>query len=263
MTLKELFERCNFNEIAPFIVKIYPEHKHMLPDYKMAFDILRNMTPEINSDHNIKDIEISLCRDEQDESEPYISVYSCEGDYWQSSLAKEIVVSDDLHLSDNEIAAHLLWSITFYGFSPDERDDIIDSLGKAEKRFPNQTVKIEGMIHRFTVDTKSFTRKELEYLFNTDMITERKYRSHSYDVSQRIEYLKDLIANYESDNFSDYTSFILMFRTSSDYPLDQSESKALKNLFNQHLPASANVRYGYGYDEKLGTDVGILLLGSK
>ena len=151
MTLKELFERSNFNEIAPFIVKIYPEHKHMLPDYKMAF----------------------------------------------------------------------------------------------------------------TVDTKSFTRKELEYLFNTDMITERKYRSHSYEVSQRIEYLKDLVANYESDNFSDYTRFILMFRTSSDYPLDQSESEALQNLFNQHLPASANVRYGYGYDEKLGTDVGILLLGSK
>jgi hypothetical protein len=40
MTLKELLDRCDFRDIAPFIVKIYPEHEHMLCDYKMAFDIL-------------------------------------------------------------------------------------------------------------------------------------------------------------------------------------------------------------------------------
>jgi len=53
-----------------------------------------------------------------------------------------------------------------------------------------------------------------------------------------------------------------MFRTSSDYLLDQRELEVLQNLFNHRLPASANIRYGYGCDEKLETEVGILFICS-
>ena len=42
---------------------------------------------------------------------------------WEEDLAKEIVVADDIHLTDEELAMHCLWEITYWGFSPDEREE--------------------------------------------------------------------------------------------------------------------------------------------
>jgi len=260
MTLKELLNRCDFKDVAPHIVKIYPEHKYMLPDYKMAFDILRNMKPELNPNNPDKVIEIY--------SNKYdTSVSNCEGDFWESSLAKKIIMSGQKK-SKNEIAARCLWHITFYGFSPSERDAIIDSLGKIEERFPSRTTKIEKAIRALTSNTctvhevKSFTREELLYLFDTNQMFEYRYQSYSFDADLRIDYLIDLISNYENADFSEFTQFLLMFRTSSDYPLAQRELERLENFFNQYLPASANIRYGYGNDETLGMEVSLLFVGS-
>ena len=168
MTLKELLNSCDFKEIAPFIVKNYPEHEYMLTDYKMAFDILRNMKPEINPDHNIKEIKIEWG---YDGSKKYISVYSCEGDYWQSSLAKEIIVSEELTLSDHEIAAHCLWSLTSYGFCESDCDEFFNSLGNFEKRFPSRKTKIEKAIQNLTSNTKarihSFNDKIIQQFLGT------------------------------------------------------------------------------------------------
>jgi hypothetical protein len=240
----------------------------MLSDYKMAFDILRNMKPELDPNHTVKEIEISWCCDE---FESYIDVYSCEGDCWESSLAKEISVSDELQISNIEIAARCLWSITFYGFSPSERNAVIDSLGKIEERFPSRTTRIEKSIRALTSNTcteyeirgtKSFIREDLQYLFDTEKFYEYRYQSYSFNAEQRIEYLIDLISNYENEDFSDFTRIFLMFRTSSNFPLIREEMDRIQNYFNHRLPSSANIRYGYGNDETLGTEVSILLLGS-
>ena len=42
---------------------------------------------------------------------------------WEEDLAKEIVVADDVHLTLAELAMHCLWEITYWGFSPDEREE--------------------------------------------------------------------------------------------------------------------------------------------
>ena len=42
---------------------------------------------------------------------------------WEEDLAKEIVVADDVHISQIELAMHCLWEITYWGFSPDEREE--------------------------------------------------------------------------------------------------------------------------------------------
>ena len=259
MTLKELLNSCDFKEIAPFIVKNYPEHEYMLTDYKMAFDILRNMKPEINPDHNIKEIKIEWG---YDGSKKYISVYSCEGDYWQSSLAKEIMVSDELTLSDHEIAAHCLWSLTFYGFCESDCDELFNSLGDLEKRFPSREIKIEKAIQTLTSNTESFTREDLLYLFNTNRIWEGKYQSYSFNAQQRINYLIDLLSNYEYGDFSKYTHFFLMIRYSSNYPLMVSEIERLSVFFEKFLPETAEIKIGRGKDETLGTEMGLFLLGS-
>ena len=115
MLLGELFGRCAFEEIVPHILREYPEHESQLPYYKEAFDILRHMEYAENG----AAIPVEWVR-EKDE-EPYIYIGDCEGDYWESNLGKRLEIADDVHLSDAELAARCLWSLTFYGYSPDDR----------------------------------------------------------------------------------------------------------------------------------------------
>lgn len=340
MTLKELLDRCDFKEIAPLIAQIFPDQAKMLKDYKEVFDILRNMEPKLNPDHNIDVIRIEEC---DGWCEKYISVSSCEGDYWESSLAKEIIVSDELTLTDNEIAARCLWSLTFYGFRQDIEEGRKESFNrimgnidtsnpyavaienledkmsknylpkqcryakdysdsqecltgkngkptqffkfiplktikrKKRKNRPKRMrdhrqrqrievlermVKIESSILRLTANTKSFTRAELKYLFNTKLIFEDTYQSHSNNINQRIDYLIDLLSNYETEDFSKYTHFFLMFKTSLAYPLNQNELDKIQDYFNHRLPSTAIIRYGYGINENLDTEASLLFLSS-
>ena len=122
--------------------------------------------------------------------------------------------------------------------------------------------RVEDDIRSLTSDTNSFKREELDYLFKTNLITFAHLCSYAYNPSQRIDYLIDLLSNYDMPDYSCSTDFLLMFRTSSAYPLVQSEIDMLQNFFGKYLPASANKRYGYGNDENLETEVSLFLLGS-
>jgi len=46
-----------------------------------------------------------------------------------------------------------------------------------------------------------------------------------------------------------------MFRTSSGYPLTQEEKEIIQNYYLDCLPKSASIRFGFGMDENLGTEV--------
>ena len=70
----------------------------------------------------------------------------------------------------------------------------------------------------------------------------------------------ELFTHYVSEDFSKYTHFLLMFRTSLEYPLSQEEKEVIQNYFIDALPKSANVRFGFGMDRNLGTEVSLLLL---
>jgi len=347
MTLKELLDRCDFKDIVPCIVKCYPEEAVNMSCLKEAFDTLRHLTPKLNPDYESGQ-EITICPVYYDEDEKkfykedyYIDVHPC-GDYWESSLAKDIVVSEELTLTDNEIAAHCLWEMTFYGnpYNVEEHEKVCLKLhgktdasnpytvaaekledrlrknylpkqykfaenysscparleGKNGKPTPyfkeipmdlmwrepcknrpkrmrdhrlnkriealERMAKVEDTIRCFTRNTKSFTREELEYLFKTNLIYQNRYHTFAFNVNQRLDYLIDLLINYVSEDYSRYTHFLLMFRTASAYPLIQKELDMIQHFFSQYLPASANIRYGYGNDENLNTEISLLLLGS-
>ena len=132
---------------------------------------------------------------------------------------------------------------------------------RIEKR--KRKAKIDDAINRLIADTNSFKKEELKYLFNTERIYENNYQSSAYDVTKRIDYMIDLFSNYVNEDFSKYTHFLLMFRTSSKYSLTQAETEALQNFFIEYLPKSANVRFGYGSDENLGVEVELMVLGSR
>ena len=348
MTLETLFKRVDFKEIAPLIVQLYPDMGGSLAHFKQAFDILRHLKPQADADDADENMEISKCYDDEDDGGKfyYCVEPGCGVASWESCLAKEVVLKDEITLSDNEIAVHCLWELTFYGFDagwtafldriegktdasnpytvaaeklenkmrsnylPKQFRDAVagttyvsseewlkERKAMGEKRWKDyhsakylpmdvkertrrnrakrmrdyrqelrikkleRMAKVENVIRDLIADTQSFTREALGYLFDTKLITNDSYQSHSQDVSQRMDYLIDLFSNYVTDDYSQFTHFVLMFRTSSDYPLVQGELDRIVDFFRQYLPLSADIRCGYGNDEILDVEVGLFFLG--
>ena len=119
MKLKELLARCDFDSIVPHLLHIYPRHATQLPWYKEAYDILRH-TESVDNDGTIQ---VAWCNDDvKYGGKPYIYISNCEGQCWEYCLGAQLDVADDVHIADAELAARCLWSLTFYGFRPDESD---------------------------------------------------------------------------------------------------------------------------------------------
>lgn len=110
--LYELFERLSFDELVPTLKKICEKYPRkitgQLPHFKIAFDELRMISPIIND--NTIDV---------DSAESFICVEGCQ-DHWNIVLGKIINLESGIALSDSELAAYILWEITFFGYSEDE-----------------------------------------------------------------------------------------------------------------------------------------------
>ena len=120
MKLKELFDKYTFDEILPYLKAIEPERGDSMYQFREALDLLKHMEP---SKEDCGAVRIEWSQDEYDEDK-YISVHPLEGVRWDMGLAKEVVVAEDVHLDEKDVAAHCLWSITFWGFGdePDPED---------------------------------------------------------------------------------------------------------------------------------------------
>lgn len=120
MKLKELFDKYTFDEILPYLKAIEPERGDSMYQFREALDLLKHMEP---SKEDCGEVRIEWSQDEYDEDK-YISVHPLEGVCWNVGLAKEVVVANDLQLDKKDVAAHCLWSITFWGFGdePDPED---------------------------------------------------------------------------------------------------------------------------------------------
>ena len=120
MTLKELLTQVGFDELLPDLEKHEPEHLDNLYAFREAYDILRNMEPANNFEGKIF---VEWHGGEWEDEEKWIGVSPMHDCTWEEDLAKEIVVADDVHLTLAELAMHCLWEITYWGFSPDEREE--------------------------------------------------------------------------------------------------------------------------------------------
>ncbi|MCF0186402.1 MAG: hypothetical protein HUJ98_07945, partial [Bacteroidaceae bacterium] len=111
MTIKELFNSCDFSEVAEEIVKIDERQVMRLYCYKEIFDMHRNA-------------EDKTCEDVDKANRHKLIAYYEVGDVW---------VTDEefagLEIDTNEgaedyslawLAAQILWERTFYGFGEDE-----------------------------------------------------------------------------------------------------------------------------------------------
>lgn len=112
MKFYELIEKVDFDKL-PFCNGA---------KYRCIYDMLRHTEADINDD----DIYVTWMDSPAGENDGEITVSNCDviwdtGDHIQQlahHLGKDIVVEDDIKLSDEELLAKILWELTFFGFSP-------------------------------------------------------------------------------------------------------------------------------------------------
>ena len=123
-TLKELIMGHDFDSIVPELKKIDDHAERSLAGYKEGYDTLRLMGPDQNFDEeDIKEIELSWCG--EDDEERWIGSTGT-GFEWEKALAKQVKVADDLQLTEEEIIAHCLYELTFFGFTPQEYERCVE-----------------------------------------------------------------------------------------------------------------------------------------
>lgn len=122
MTFKELLDSVSFGEVAPELVRMYPKAEHDLRWYKIHFDMLRQMEPKRHEDSNGDVCHITMSKWNED-SEPHLDAHPMEGDWWEHSLTKELVIAPEVKATNAEIAACCLWHTSFYGFVREQQEE--------------------------------------------------------------------------------------------------------------------------------------------
>ena len=115
MTFKELLNSVTFEEVAPCLLQIHPDAEGNLKWYKIHFDMLRQMTPKRHDDGNSDVCNITM-KDWENGRDPQLDAFPMEGDWWEHSLTKELVIAPDVKATNAEIAACCIWHTSFYGF---------------------------------------------------------------------------------------------------------------------------------------------------
>ena len=128
MKLYDLLSRVTFDDLVPTLNTLIIK-ENQLPYFKMAFDELRMMAPTIDDD--IIDVQMA---------ESYIYVDGCQ-DRWSNVLGKNITFDDELQLAEQVLAAHILWEITFFGFSEEEMKANIGRDYGDESHTPDNTYR--------------------------------------------------------------------------------------------------------------------------
>ena len=101
MTYKELLNLVTFKEVEPHIVNMYPEAKDSLGWFKLHYDMLRLMNPKRHDDSNGDVCRVTM-KDWDDGTGPHLDAFPMEGDWWEHSLTKEIVLDANVGMLVNQ-----------------------------------------------------------------------------------------------------------------------------------------------------------------
>lgn len=122
MTLKELLSNVDFDEVAPFIVKHYPEMEKCMAGMKMAFDGMRNTVPT-----KVGEEQITVEFYGEEGEDKWLDAFHVDDDVWENVVGREVVIADNVHAPLEEIVAIILYQATYFGFTPADRDETFES----------------------------------------------------------------------------------------------------------------------------------------
>lgn len=215
MTVKDLIMEVEFDDLLPYLKEIIVGHLDNIYAFREAYDILRNMQP------NPEFAEKVWIEQEED----WVSVQSLDADYWENELAKELALFNNTTLSKEEIAAHCIYDITFYGFSPAE---IIEKFWKSHAPMQSKMERRESIIQELTVSGSSFMYKDLAYLLQVEYGTRYDYHSITNGQENRLAYIAESMTKYQQLDLSQYNNAVVCIRVSAQYPLTNEELEDFK-----------------------------------
>ena len=280
MTLYELLRKVSFDELIPTLEGVYDVKD--IYSYREAFDELM-----LNEAAGQTDGVIELSRDEDDEN--WIHVTGCHN-CWSEVLASRIQIEDGLSFSDAELAARILWEMTYWGFSEDEtpsfmerpdnkyrrkwsevhsRQQVMYARGRKEKRECfrgamswdickriwereerrnrakrmrdarmdramarlDRMSNVEECIKDLLRICPELGRGELEYLFDTKIVHETRFRQHKGDVKYSPATLQTLIKDYSDVPEGEYDSIILVLYSNSRENVSEETVSAIRDIF--------------------------------
>ena len=253
MKLYELLSKVSFDGLVTTLNTLVIK-ENQLPYFKMAFDELRMIAPTIDEDY----IDV-------DSTDSYIIVEGCQ-DSWADVLGKNIRVEKELPLTDQVLAAHILWEITFFGFSEEEMKANIGRDYGDESHTPDNSYRRK--IHKIEdKQWKNYSRgakweisegqKFISYDIVKEIFKRRKKRNrakrmrdarqerqmvqysdeHTYSSrtntsEDRTQYIIGLIDKYSDIDFSKYDSITAIATTSPGYPFSKEEKTLLQDYFS-------------------------------
>lgn len=226
MTVKELINEVEFDDLLPYLKEIIVEHLDNIYAFREAYDILRGMEPNSKFVGKVRIVQ----------KEDWISVQSLDADFWENELAKELVLPKNTTLSKEEIAAHCIYDITFYGFSPADR---IKNFWESHAPIQSKMERRESIIQELTVPGSSFAYKDLAYLLQVEYGTRYDYHSITNGLGSRLAYIAASMTQYQQLDLSRYNDAIVCIRVSTQYPLINEELEDFKR----------NVRVWLNYED--------------
>lgn len=116
MTFKELLNSVTFDKVAEYLIKNYHETEYSIGWFKIHFDMLRLMQPKHHDNMNSDVCHITMM-DWEDGTGKHLHAFPLEGDYWEHSLTKELIIAPDVKATNAEIAACCIFHTSFYGFT--------------------------------------------------------------------------------------------------------------------------------------------------
>ena len=174
LTLRELILKSNFDRMMEIIIDFDPKMTNLGGAFLRACHYIRDMKLKPHDEDYI------LAKYDQQYDTPYIGVL--EGMGWHECLGYPVKRAQDLHCTDTVLAAHCLWHLTFYGFTPEEqradfdrRDEELERERRNDEFYLGDDIYTDEEIRSFALNGWSRVRDEvLERLFTPEEIVEIK-----------------------------------------------------------------------------------------
>lgn len=245
MTFKELLDSVQFEDVAPHIVRMYPDMENSIGWYKIHFDMLRLMNPVCHEDANDKVCNITM-KDWEDGTGLHLNAYPMEGDMWEHSLTKELIIAPEVKASNGELAACCLWHTSFYGFVEKHMEKIKAQVARisASKEICQQAIQLIREILEAANSTIIIDANDIRDNLDCDGTLAVNDIRISAKVNDR---MKELVGQIEKKIENNATVKSLLFHLffPKELPLQMSELQPLGDWLSSFQPDSdLKVKWG-------------------
>lgn len=262
MTLKELFLSVDFDHVWLFIQSIAgPEMAGNAVRFKQAFDEIRFIKTEPEDEPKVIEVyrDIVIENHEQENGPEYIFVANCDDHYRRVLAGRQISVDPELNLSAEELAAHCLWEMTYYGFNDAEVTEMLEGALSDRLEEANNKYWIE-----YNEKRNRWRSLKFKDILNKPQKLNRSKRKRAYRHGKRlhqlrrfakIEELQQYLVSHNIDfNLWNVLSKCKSFSLVTDHSYAFDPKDAAQYLYDLYS------KYGSNINEKEDTAFTIIIL---